>query len=65
MRAIACTVAVLAALASQAAAQTRINSINTNFRWLGPDDKIIVERYDDPRVRKCVVLYVACRYRRD
>ena len=26
------------------------NSINTNFRWLGPDDKIIVERYDDPRV---------------
>jgi CreA protein len=31
-------------------AQTRIDSINTNFRWLGPDDKIIVERYDDPRV---------------
>jgi CreA protein len=33
-----------------AAAQTRIDSINTNFRWLGPDDKIVVERYDDPRV---------------
>jgi CreA protein len=31
-------------------AQTRIDSINTNFRWLGPDDKIVVERYDDPRV---------------
>lgn len=31
-------------------AQTRIDSISTNFRWLGPDDKIIVERYDDPRV---------------
>jgi CreA protein len=31
-------------------AQTRIDSINTNFRLLGPDDKIIVERYDDPRV---------------
>jgi CreA protein len=31
-------------------AQTRIGSINTNFRWLGPDDKIVVERYDDPRV---------------
>jgi CreA protein len=30
--------------------QTRIGSINTNFRWLGPDDKIVVERYDDPRV---------------
>ncbi len=32
-------------------AQTRIDSINTNFRWLGPDDKIVVERYDDPRVQ--------------
>ena len=31
-------------------AQTRIDSINTNFRWLGPDDKIVIERYDDPRV---------------
>jgi CreA protein len=35
---------------ASASAQTRIDSINTNFRWLGPDDKIIVERYDDPRV---------------
>ncbi|HTW70133.1 MAG TPA: CreA family protein, partial [Acetobacteraceae bacterium] len=33
-----------------ARAQTRIDSINTNFRWLGPDDKIVVERYDDPQV---------------
>ncbi|HVC62510.1 MAG TPA: CreA family protein [Acetobacteraceae bacterium] len=32
-------------------AQTRIDSINTNFRWLGPDDKVIVERYDDPQVK--------------
>ena len=31
-------------------AQTRIGSINTNFRWLGPDDRIVVERYDDPAV---------------
>jgi CreA protein len=37
-------------LATPALAQTRIDSINTSFRWLGPDDKIIVERYDDPRV---------------
>jgi CreA protein len=42
--------AVLALLAGSAFAQVRIDSINTNFRWLGPDDKIIVERYDDPRV---------------
>ena len=38
-------------IAAAAQAQTRIDSINTNFRWLGPDDKIIVERYDDPKVR--------------
>ena len=34
-----------------AQAQTRIDSINTNFRWLGPDDKIVIERYDDPKVQ--------------
>jgi CreA protein len=37
-------------LSGSAFAQARIDSINTNFRWLGPDDKIVVERYDDPRV---------------
>jgi len=42
---------VLALLSGTALAQTRIDSINTNFRWLGPDDKIVVERYDDPRVQ--------------
>jgi CreA protein len=41
----------IAAIAVAAHAQTRIDSINTQFRWLGPDDKIIVERYDDPKVR--------------
>jgi CreA protein len=42
--------ALLAMVSGSALAQTRVDSINTNFRWLGPDDKIIVERYDDPRV---------------
>jgi len=43
--------AAVAALVSGAAfGQTRIDSINTSFRWLGPDDKIVVERYDDPKV---------------
>ena len=41
---------MLIALTLSAAAQTRIDSINTNFRWLGPDDKIVVERYDDPKI---------------
>lgn len=40
----------LLAFTAAAWAQTRIGAINTNFRWLGPDDKIVVERYDDPRV---------------
>jgi CreA protein len=39
-------------VAFAAYAQTRIDAINTNFRWLGPDDKIVVERYDDPKVAK-------------
>jgi CreA protein len=30
--------------------QTKIDQINTNFRWLGPDDRVVVTRYDDPRV---------------
>ena len=42
--------AVVALVSGSAFGQARIDSINTNFRWLGPDDKIIVERYDDPRV---------------
>ncbi|MFO7687897.1 MAG: CreA family protein, partial [Desulfobacterales bacterium] len=26
-------------------------SINTNFRWLGPNDKIVVDGFDDPKVQ--------------
>jgi CreA protein len=36
--------------AVSAHSQTRIDAISTNFRWLGPNDKIVVERYDDPKV---------------
>jgi CreA protein len=42
--------AVLLTLSCAAQAQTRIDAINTSFRWLGPDDKIVVDRYDDPKV---------------
>jgi CreA protein len=46
---------VLAALlvfsGTSAFAQSRIDAISTTFRWLGPNDKIVVERYDDPRVQ--------------
>jgi CreA protein len=50
IRAAFLTVGLATAAAVPAMAQTRIDSINTNFRWLGPDDKIVVDRYDDPRV---------------
>ncbi len=25
-------------------------SVSTNFRWLGPNDKIVVDGFDDPKV---------------
>jgi CreA protein len=50
MRAAVLAFVTLITLAVSAAAQTRIDAINTNFRWLGPDDKIVVERYDDPKI---------------
>ena len=28
----------------------RIGSVDTHFQWLGPDDKIVVEAFDDPLV---------------
>jgi CreA protein len=48
MRKLLLTLLIVLPMAAQA--QTRIDSMNTNFRWLGPDDKIVVDRYDDPKV---------------
>ncbi len=50
MRAIAYGLVLFTALAIPVVAQTRIDAISTTFRWLGPNDKIVVERYDDPKV---------------
>ena len=55
MRVVTLALIPLLALGPTAFAQTRIDAINTNFRWLGPDDKIVVERYDDP-----VIANVSC-----
>jgi CreA protein len=41
---------LLVALPCVAQGQTRIDQMSTSFRWLGPDDKIVVDRYDDPKV---------------
>jgi CreA protein len=40
----------LLAGASAAAAQERIGATSTTFRWVGPNDKVVVDRYDDPKV---------------
>ena len=50
MRVFSLALALFVAITASTHAQTRIDSINTSFRWLGPDDKILIERYDDPKV---------------
>jgi CreA protein len=51
MRILGHSLIAIATIASTVHAQTRIDAISTQFRWLGPNDKIIVERYDDPKIR--------------
>lgn len=36
----------------------QVGSVDTVFQWLGPDHKIVVEAYDDPKVRG-VTCYVS------
>ena len=36
--------------AGPASAQERIGAVSTTFRMIGPNDKIVVDRYDDPKV---------------
>src|SRR5271154_5535794 len=44
-------VAVLFSLAATTAqAQQTIGGVSTNFRLLGPNDKVVVQRFDDPKV---------------
>jgi len=42
--------AAICCLAAPAFAEQTIGSVSTNFRLLGPNDKIVVERFDDPDV---------------
>ena len=57
---IACITAVplLAALAAPALASDTIGEVDTVFKLIGPDHKIVVEAYDDPRVQG-VTCYVS------
>jgi len=38
------------ALVGPALAQTRIGEVDTTFRLMGRNDRVVVDRYDDPRV---------------
>lgn len=40
----------LLALPGLAQAQTRIGGVDTTFRFLGANDRVVVDRYDDPDV---------------
>jgi CreA protein len=42
--------ALLAAAPLAAHADKTIGSVSTNFRLLGPNDKVVVQRIDDPKV---------------
>ncbi len=44
----ACIVAC--GLVAPAFADQTIGSVSTNFRLLGPNDKVVVQRFDDPKV---------------
>ncbi len=39
-----------AGIAAPACADTTIGSVSTNFRLFGPNDKVVVQRFDDPKV---------------
>ncbi len=50
IRFLLCTLLALAAVPALADDGKRIGTVDTTFRLLGRNDRIVVERYDDPRV---------------
>ncbi len=50
MRRTAATLALLALTLPAWAEGSRINSVDTTFKILGRNDRIVVDRYDDPKV---------------
>ena len=47
---LACLALSLAGLLANGAAGEEIGSVNTTFKMLGPDNKIVVEAFDDPKI---------------
>lgn len=52
-----CVAAVLLGLSASASAE-QVGEVDTVFKWIGPDHKIVVDAHDDPRVAG-VTCYVA------
>ena len=51
LRSAAALLALAASLSMTAIARAeQIGDVNTAFQWIGPDHKIVVEAYDDPKV---------------
>ena len=50
MARVVCGLAVVAMLAAGTAAAEEIGSVDTVFKLLGPDHKIVVEAFDDPKI---------------
>lgn len=50
LRAIALATLLLAAATPPVRAQERVGEVSTTFRFVGPNDKIVIERFDDPKV---------------
>ena len=50
MRSMIRPLAASLALAAAAVHAEPIGDVNTAFQWIGPDHKIVVEAYDDPKV---------------
>jgi len=42
--------AVFSGTAGMAMAQDRIGEVSTTFRLMSPNDKVVIERFDDPKV---------------
>jgi len=58
--AVAAVAAISAVLATNAFADGKtIGQVSTNFRMFGANDKVVIERYDDPKVQNssCYVSY--------
>ena len=47
---VAIAAALVVALPTLATAQTRVGKVDTTFKFLGRNDRIVVDRYDDPKV---------------